>query len=152
MNNPVSMCRWTKPTNLDGYRVYATDHDISNKYLAIVDGTIVSIVSQKLVAAQGINDADLELIVKGHIERYNICIEAEHLNTEDPEFKTNINLLAEKYTNNEFELQRLWKFAENKDFHAWFDFPHCTCPLMDNYERKGTPYGIVSLNCPIHGK
>jgi len=51
----------------------------------------------------------------------------------------------------EFELQRLWNFDIDKEYHRyWLDFNACRCPRMDNLERLG--YGrIVNLNCSLHG-
>jgi hypothetical protein len=45
----------------------------------------------------------------------------------------------------------VWGFDQNPNFHHWYTVPKCRCPKLDNAERWGTSYGIVSGSCPIHG-
>ena len=52
----------------------------------------------------------------------------------------------------EFMLQKNWNFKQNEDKHSyWYKLPGCTCAKMDNKERWGTPYAIITQNCPYHG-
>lgn len=52
----------------------------------------------------------------------------------------------------EFQMQRLWKFEENRDMHThWLRIKGCTCPEYDNMERRGTPYRVLTASCPWHG-
>lgn len=51
-----------------------------------------------------------------------------------------------------FELQKVWGFPQNADFHHWYTVPKCQCPRMDNLERYGTRFRIISANCPVHGE
>lgn len=54
--------------------------------------------------------------------------------------------------NLEYELQENWNFTKDKLWHSyWYQLPQCTCPKMDNRERVGTGYAIVTLSCPYHG-
>ena len=52
----------------------------------------------------------------------------------------------------EFALQKQWNFPQNENFHSYQNkLPGCTCPKMDNQERWGTEYGIITKDCPYHG-
>ena len=51
----------------------------------------------------------------------------------------------------EFELQRLWGFLQDKEFHRyWLNIGSCSCPKMDSLERLGFER-IINLGCPVHG-
>lgn len=51
----------------------------------------------------------------------------------------------------EYTLQLFWKFPVDRAFHNyWVDTKGCTCPKVDNKERAGSGYFIVSENCPYH--
>ena len=52
----------------------------------------------------------------------------------------------------EFELQTLWGFERNFNYHRFWERPHCKCPRIDNEERLGTGYFIINNYCPLHGK
>jgi len=50
-----------------------------------------------------------------------------------------------------FELQKLWGFPLNFNFHTyWLQVPGCVCPKLDNKDLFGTPYRNYSSGCPIH--
>lgn len=54
--------------------------------------------------------------------------------------------------NLEYKLQENWNFPKDKQWHSyWWKLPQCTCPKLDNRERLGTGYQIVTLSCPYHG-
>ena len=148
----MSYCSWTNPKNPANFLSYVAEHDVDKKYIAVDEDTIISIVNPRLVESKGISDEGLETIVQGHVTRYKICKQAESLDIAATDFKVKLKQLFDEYTINEFLLQRTWGFPESADFHAWFDFPHCMCPKLDNRERVGTPYGVVVMDCPIHGR
>jgi len=51
----------------------------------------------------------------------------------------------------EFHLQEAWGFERNADWHSWwFQVPHCTCPILDNWDRVGTEFAVLTTGCPIH--
>lgn len=51
----------------------------------------------------------------------------------------------------EFTLQKIWRFPQDKNYHRyWFKIPKCQCPKVDNEERVGTEYRIISESCKIH--
>jgi hypothetical protein len=51
-----------------------------------------------------------------------------------------------------FQMQELWGFNRDADFHHWYEVPRCTCPKMDNKDRFGTNQRIYSSECPVHNK
>lgn len=65
--------------------------------------------------------------------------------------RADYDVISDKVTELEFELQRLWGFPQDKEFHRyWLSVGHCKCGAIDNLERLG--YGrIINLGCPIHG-
>ena len=65
--------------------------------------------------------------------------------------RADYDIVSDKVTELEFELQRLWGFPQDKEFHKyWLNIGSCTCPKMDNMDRLG--YGrIINLGCPVHG-
>jgi len=88
-------------------------------------------------------------ILNLHMARHAVFAEMLLL----PARKSNqLSDLASKVEEIEFELQAEWGFTLDRNFHSyWCEVPHCQCPLLDNTERMGTPYRVVSENCPIHG-
>ena len=65
--------------------------------------------------------------------------------------RADYNIISDKVTELEFELQRLWGFPQDEEFHRyWLSVGHCKCGTLDNLERLG--YGrIINLGCPVHG-
>lgn len=57
----------------------------------------------------------------------------------------------ELWTENEYDLQDLWGFALNSNYHMFWNMKGCTCPKIDNEEAWGTGYYVYSKDCPIHG-
>lgn len=89
---------------------------------------------------------DLESIKDCHRQKLEIYNEIEK--EEDPE---KLHDLSENIRNIEFELQELWGFEKNANFHKFWDTEKCKCPSMDNDDAY--PHGryIVNHNCPLHG-
>ena len=65
--------------------------------------------------------------------------------------RADYDIISERVTELEFELQRLWGFSQDEEFHKyWLNIGSCSCPKMDNMDRLG--YGrIINLGCPVHG-
>ena len=65
--------------------------------------------------------------------------------------RADYDIISERVTELEFELQRLWGFSQDEEFHKyWLNIGSCSCPKMDNMDRLG--YGrIINLGCPLHG-
>lgn len=120
--------------------------EYDNKF-EIVDpntGVVVSTLNAGMIFRQDCEE-NLEAIKDTHILKrdiYNLISE-----------ETNPKILrsyAKDLTEVEFELQRLWKFDLNINFHRFWESPKCTCPIYDNQDRWGFG-GIVTKYCPLHG-
>jgi len=59
--------------------------------------------------------------------------------------------LASKITEIEFELQGLWKFPLDKNFHRFWETPKCSCAKMDNSDNWGSGYYYITTSCLLHG-
>ena len=63
------------------------------------------------------------------------------------------SVISTTVQNIEFQLQKYWNFPQNPDFHSYqFRLPGCTCAKMDNQERVGSPYKVITQTCPYHGQ
>ena len=111
------------------------------------DGKAIGRLNRALVEKQGISEEAQRKIIRSH-EVLNKVYDQMSI-IANPE---KLRHLAKRVTRIEFIQQDLWKFDRNANFHNWFEVPGCKCPKMDNRERKGTEYGIINTECPIHGK
>lgn len=52
----------------------------------------------------------------------------------------------------EFEMQRVWGFSQNANYHTWWlKGEYCTCPKMDNMDPAFYGGGkIITQGCPVH--
>ena len=72
------------------------------------------------------------------------------------QFTDDMSIILDSFdelTKNEFNLQELWGFEKNEDYHFLIgkgNIPHCECPLQDNLESRNCGYRIYSENCPLH--
>lgn len=144
----IKQCTHTDTWWADHGEEIIIKRQISEKYVARVDGTIVSVASSQLAASRNISDEDLQSIVAGHCVRYTLCKKAESLPDTEVD---HIKQLHEQFIQNEYSLQSLWGFDPNSNFHRWWDFPHCSCPTLDNEDLYGTKYDIHVQGCIIHG-
>jgi hypothetical protein len=120
---------------------------IDEKYIVRDEnGDVVSVVSDRLIEQRNISDKSLECIKKLHLKRFQV--KEQMSQTRD---RSELRAFADMIKEVEYELQDLWGFERDYSMHDWFDVPKCTCPKIDNRDRKGTGYQIISLDCPVHG-
>lgn len=80
-----------------------------------------------------------------------IHIRLDHLLVRPSMYVESPRKAVEMVENLEYTLQLLWGFPLDKSFHTyWFELRDCTCPKMDNRERFGKGYRIITDNCPYH--
>ena len=104
-------------------------------------------LNQNLVARNGVSpSSQLELCALYDKLEAVLLLSKDELLT-----KADYDIISDKVTELEFELQRLWGFPQDKEFHKyWLNIGSCSCPKMDNMDRLG--YGrIINLGCPVHG-
>lgn len=68
----------------------------------------------------------------------------------DTEDAAMLKSLAVDLTLVEFELQRLWGFTSDANFHRFWETPKCQCPVLDN-EDLYPHRSIINTHCPLHG-
>lgn len=104
-------------------------------------------LNQKLVARNNVSyTSQIQLC-----ERYDELDALLEISKLEGLTRADYDIISERVTELEFELQRLWGFPQDKEFHRyWLNIGSCSCPKMDNMDRLG--YGrIINLGCPVHG-
>lgn len=89
---------------------------------------------------------NLTEIIEAH--ELKLCI--YHLIHETKD-KVLLKSLAKDLTEVEFELQTLWGFEKNANFHRFWETPKCLCPKLDNSDMYPNQYYIINNSCPLHG-
>ena len=88
---------------------------------------------------------NLEKIKQAHVRKLEIYSKLRRTRN-----KSKLRELGDKVTEIEFELQGLWKFPLDKNFHRFWEYPKCTCPKLDNADWY--PHlQHISADCPLHG-
>ena len=103
-------------------------------------------VPKGLIEKQKVSKPNVKKIIKLHLKRDALYALMEK--TDDAEA---LKILAKRVTENELDLQDLWKFERNVDFHKFWEMPKCKCPRLDNIDAYPTGYYVKSGDCPIHG-
>lgn len=110
------------------------------------NGKFAYSLNEKLAVRQGVTDQEMFYLVELHIAKL-ANFDLMQATTSRLELRSLASIIEWV----EFEMQRNWHFPINKDFHEWYLVPKCTCPRMDNRDRRGTPYRIVNATCLVHG-
>lgn len=110
-------------------------------------GEIITNLNMFLAKKQNITREQLEALKLSHQFKW-ILFEAAKNVTSEP---LKLRLLAALFDALEFEQQELWNFERDASHHLFWTFPGCSCPQMDNEERRGIDQKIYSSTCPIHG-
>jgi hypothetical protein len=103
------------------------------------------ILNNDLIQEQGLTQEEVNALERLHYEL------EEELQKPIEEIKDiqayNDNIMAIEY-----ELQRLWHFPQDSNYHTWwFKDPKCLCGSMDNSDMIGTKYRTINGDCPLHG-
>jgi hypothetical protein len=91
----------------------------------------------------------LEKVKSIHVQ---LCDLVKKVDEEDDAVK--LNKLVDEITELDYQLQDLWGFERDKNFHTWLKKSkrfHCTCPILDN-EDMPKDMRFISEDCPLHGK
>jgi len=117
-----------------------------SKYSVITPaGTYVTTINPRLVAKQGISDAQLDVIKDLHVTKF-LCEEA--MKTAPVEtLKTSQKFLVKI----DKSLQLAWGFEYNPNMYRFWDVPRCECPKWDNSDSYPSGYYIINKSCPVHG-
>jgi len=107
-------------------------------------------LNERLATAQGVTDEQLTKLRDLHQQKLMLFEQMELLDpTTEPGRLKSLAFAVEQI---EFDLQANWNFPQDPNFHEWYLVPHCKCPTLDNRDRKGTQFKVISTFCPIHGK
>ena len=110
-------------------------------------------LNPNLVRNQGLNQRQVDLIAQKHQELDQLIdmINGLEWNEENKQQILQLTKSVELY---EFQLQKLWGFEQDRNFHThWVRIEHCSCRTMDNMERLGLGVGYYRYgNCKIHGE
>ena len=87
---------------------------------------------------------DLKSCYRQKLEIYNSII----VDNDPKQFKEFARLL----TNLENEIQELFNFEANINFHRFWETPKCKCPKLDCEDAWPTGYYTISGDCPFHGE
>lgn len=102
-----------------------------------------------LAQTRKLSSGNMEGIVQAHCLRISIFMDMETTLEEDDidELRASARLVEGL----EFELQGLWGFEQNKNYHSWwFKVPYCRCPKKENADPIYFGRRIVISNCSIH--
>lgn len=120
---------------------------MNDKYAIMYRGAIVGYISENLCNKQNLTGETIKLICETHSVKHGLFEDME--NTDDRE---ELRLLSAQVEEIEYTLQRLWGFAEDSNYHRFWEVPKCTCSKLDNSDRLGTHYRVINANCVIHGE
>lgn len=112
----------------------------------IFEGKPMYQLNSALVLRQGIDVSELRALKSLHAEKLKYFKLMEE--TDD---KAKLREYAKEVECIEFEMQKNWHFEQDSRFHEWWRVPKCTCPKMDNEDRRGTKYKVIDPECPVHG-
>ncbi len=118
----------------DKYAVYSED-----------TGELLFIISKEFVAKYKAEDklSKLKQVYRTKGQLYKLIEEEK-----DPEL---LRAFAEDVTECEYELQRIYGFVLNKDYHRFWETPKCLCPIQDNLDRYPSDNYVYSQQCTLHG-
>ena len=99
----------------------------------------------RLAERQKITKEQLENLKQLHADRILIEQQLDQAHRQE-----DITFLFREWTKIQRQLQANWNFEVNDNFHPSHRLPHCSCGKLDNDDRLGTPYKVVTRGCPIH--
>lgn len=111
-------------------------------------GKKVMKLNPMLIDRQNLSAVEVQEIKDLHLVRLQLLKEMSEFDVEDD--LEQIVTWALFHEENQFALQKAWRFPQDRNFHDWFEVPHCSCPKLDNLDRKGTKYQVMDPCCPIH--
>lgn len=106
-----------------------------------------AMLSQGLLKIQNVSEVQIARLLELY-EELNQLFDRARIADSDEQCK----VIAAELKDLEFQLQDNWNFPRSEDHHSYqFKLPGCTCPKLDNADRFGTPYKIITTTCKFHG-
>lgn len=129
MNDPTN----TQPFSEEDLTVY-----LNGKPITRLNGVLAE--RQKVTKAQLIKLKEL------HADRHLIEEQLKEASRVE-----DIQMLYREWQKIQYLLQDNWNFPRNPDWHPSHRLSKCSCGAsMDNDERLGTPFRVVTKGCIIH--
>lgn len=119
---------------------------LNDPYTVFYKGEPALRLNERLIVQQGLSQDQVEAIKQLHVERMMV----EDVMGEPSTTKEQLQTLFKTWTSLQFDLQEGWGFPQDANYHPSHWLPRCTCAKIDNNERLGTPYKVVTKGCPIH--
>jgi hypothetical protein len=107
---------------------------------------LLPILNSRLVANQGLLKEEIDEILKLHRVR-NCCLTLMEISDN----KEDLRYLCGVVTQIDFQLQRIWKFKVDSNYHRFWELPKCECPKLDNMDVYGSGHRYIYPGCPLHG-
>ena len=101
-----------------------------------------------LLRRQGVTDDRLERLKELHVKKLKLFEEMEATND-----TAKLKEGARRLQAIEFAMQDNWNYPQDPGMHEWYLIPKCTCPQMDNEDRRypGSITRVINADCPVHG-
>ena len=128
----------------DGQKVFDL---LGEDTTVMYNGEAVYNLNSSLVLRQGLDVSDLRNLKSLHAEKlkyFDLMRETD--------YKHKLKEYAHEVECIEFQMQKAWRFPQDRNFHEWYKVPKCECPRMDNIDSRGSDRRIISMNCPVHGQ
>ncbi|RLA05141.1 MAG: hypothetical protein DRQ47_01890 [Gammaproteobacteria bacterium] len=110
-------------------------------------------LNKGLIASQKVDEDGVAELIRLHKALDLVNELMAEMDPTDGEYMVNqLHTMATVIESIEFNMQRVWKFPQDMDFHThWLNVPHCKCPQMDNRDPLYFGRRIINANCPVHG-
>lgn len=107
-----------------------------------------------------LDDRKIELLITTHKIKLGLFDAMTLYDPAIPDDLKVLKILSDIVTRTEFHQQELWGFAEDKNYHLFWQMPHCTCDKAENERRWrilhedyfAYPGPSHADDCPYHGK
>lgn len=103
-------------------------------------------LNARLIIQKNLSKDTIENIKALHVERLQIEETMSNPQITKDQLQTQFKL----WTANQYLLQAAWNFPEDSNFHPSHRLPGCLCAKLDNDERLGTEFKVITQGCPIH--
>ena len=113
------------------------------------------ILNKKLIAEQKLVQSEIDNIMRLHYALQEVFDLMEEMDPSDGQYVVDqLHRMALVVESIEYNLQRVWKFPQDKTRHTWWNrAPHCICKATaKGFEMVGFKGCVVNNKCPVHGE
>lgn len=117
-----------------------------SKFSVFVNGVLKTSINPNFVRRQNISDETLKKIVDLHVQR--ILLEESFVS---PTNTMTGEEYHEQWTKNQCDLQNLWGFGVDYNYHMFWRMSGCDCPKLDNQDNYPSGPYYFNSSCKVHG-